>query len=471
MTMMGPVRFAGNNLVADAMDMQETALSGVDVELARRWFGQNLWSYGGWYHLQGGGDRIDGFQAGLRGYLSNRSAFDVAVTQDPVFDTNVMFQVSGFFGGSSQGRVSPTDIRTQMGEPLRRRNTVAVRESFANNGPVVLTAGGNPITVDHVNDTGVPGNSGVPNNPLGSLTEADASTADILYVHADSTFNGQQITLAPGQSLLGEGNNVSHQVMTDQLGMVALPRVTGGVAVPVIANSAGNAISLAPGSTVAGFLIQNAAGAGIFADNSVTGAISVANTRIDGGGGIQFVNSSANFHLTNIEVVNPVGGAIALSNLTGSVALQGGFINGGPGPGIAAQNVDVLFVQGFDITGTGGQPIVIVASGNNSVHATIEGNVLLGNANASFFGFGANTGAILNLNLLGNEDQIGYELTRDVNGQIRLGGSLGLGGSFNDDNGNLTANGNTTGGGPANIIVSGAGNQIQIVDPATILVP
>lgn len=471
LTMFGPARFAGNNLVADSLDMRETALSGADVEIARRLSDQNLWAYGGWYHWQGGGQTIDGFQGGLRGYLTDRVSYDVAVTEDPVFDTNVMFQLSGFFGGSSQGRVSPTNVRTQMGEPIRRRSTVPVRETLVNQGAVPLTMGGIPITLAHVNDSGLPAGNGELTNPFGSLTAADPSLANIVYVHADTIFNGQQFTLAPGQSLFGEGNGVVHRVATDQLGLVVLPNATGGILAPLINNSAGNALTLAAGSSVSGFVIQNPVGAGVLADNTVTGVVDIANVRISGGGGIQFANSSADYRLMNIEVINPLGAAVTLANLTGRVSMQGGLIDGGPGPGIVAQDVTVLSVVGFDVTGTGGRPLFVTAGGTNIVHTTVEGNVFVGNANASFFGFAANTGAQLNLNALGNEDQIGFELMRDVNGQLRLAGSIGVNGFFNDDNGNLSAGGNTTGGGAPNVIISGAGNQIQIVDPTTVLGP
>ena len=42
---------------------------------------------------------------------------------------------------------------------------------------------------------------------------------------------------------------------------------------------------------------------------------------------------------------------------------------------------------------------------------------------------------------------------------------------FNGDNGNVANNGNTTLGGPPNTIIVGAGNQIQIVPPGSIVVP
>jgi hypothetical protein len=115
--------------------------------------------------------------------------------------------------------------------------------------------------------------------------------------------------------------------------------------------------------------------------------------------------------------------------------------------------------------------VTIEATNTNVVNATAANNMIFGFGNASRFGCGPNTGAEVHLNAFVNEDSAGYELPRDANGVIRLGGVLGTGMSFNDDNGNLQNNGNTTFGGSPNVITSGAGNQIKIVDPFVIPAP
>jgi len=160
-----------------------------------------------------------------------------------------------------------------------------------------------------------------------------------------------------------------------------------------------------------------------------------------------------------------------LNNFVGGVTVDGGFISNSVGPGIAATDVETLLIQNLDIDNSPGPAIQIEVGGTNTTNATVQNNILFGNGAPSSFGFAVNTGSTLNLNLVGNEDSVGFDLMRDANGQLRLGGTIGIGGFFNDDNTNVANNGNTTSGGAPNVIISGAGNQIEIVDPVTIPIP
>lgn len=395
----GPVMYDGNNLVAGILRQAATSMAGGDLQIARRLGEGNVWGFGGWYHLEGGGEITDGFQTGVRGYLGDQILLDTTVSHDELFGTNVGFSATVFFGGNSRGRIAPQSVSQRMAEPLYRRDTTVQFEREVQTGTRVLTRGGNPVTVTHVDGSGVAG-VGTAANPFGSLTNAAGSTTDIVFVHADSVFNGQQFTTQPGQQLLGEGNGLPHIVLTDQLGPTLLPRATAGTNAPTIMNAPGNAITLAGDSAISGFGIQNAGGAGIF-------------------------GSSA----------GPI--------LIDRVAVQGG-----AGPGVLLQ------VSGADV-----------------MDATVRNSVFSGNAAPSTFQFGANAGAVLNLNLFANDDSAGFALQRDANGSLRLGGTLGTGNLFNDDNGNVANNGNTTSGGAPNVIILGAGNQIQIVPPGSIVLP
>jgi len=465
------VRFQGNNLVRDIMDMSETPMGGLDVQVARRLGERNLWAYAGWYHFQGGGEQTYGASGGVHGYLLDRLAMDLTVSDDPLFGTNVGFSVTFFFGGASGGVVSPADVYSRMAEPLHRRDTAAINETMVVQTGVPLTAGGLPITVNHVDDGGIGTGTGTANDPFGSLTDAAGSATDIVYVHADSNFNGQQYALAANQRLLGEADGFDHMVQTDQLGLTTLPRATAGTNRPVIDNALGNAITAATNSEVSALDIRNAAGAAILADNTVNGPMNINRVAVSGGVGLEVINAAGDLRVSDIGIANTVGPGILLNNFVGGVTVDGGFISNSVGPGIAATDVETLLIQNLDIDNSPGPAIQIEVGGTNTTNATVQNNILFGNGAASSFGFAVNTGSTLNLNLFGNEDSVGFDLERDANGQLRLGGTIGIGGFFNDDNGNVANNGNTTGGGAPNVIISGAGNQIEIIDPLTIPTP
>jgi hypothetical protein len=267
--------------------------------------------------------------------------------------------------------------------------------------------------------------------------------------------------------VLGESTGQDHLVSTDQLGLIDLPRATAGTNRPIVRNAGSVAFTLADNTEVSNLQIENSPAA-IFGDG-LAGDVNLNRLAI------------TNIAFTAVEVMNVPGSmtmadfdidvantGIALNNVDTAV-VQRTIVNNVQ-DGVVARNVDVLAIRDSEMTGTG-RGVNIEATGTNVVNATVADNIIFGFGSASRFGFGPNTGAAVNLNAFVNEDSAGFELQRDANGVIRLGGLLGTGMAFNDDNGNLGNNGNTTFGGPPNVIISGAGNQIQIVDPTVIPAP
>ncbi len=311
----GGLQFVGNSLVLDLMDQAETSMSGVDIEIARRLGDQNLWAFGGWYQFQGAGERIDGGMFGLRGYLYDSLAVSLNVSDDPVFGSNVGFSATYFFGGGSGGMVAPGDVSTRMAEPIYRREIVTRRETTVLAGTQTLTNAGNPITFAHVNDAG-PGGTGQFNNPYGTLNDAAGDPADIVLVHANTVFNGEQFTVAAGQKFLGE-SAIPQVVATDQLGLVALPSATGGLNAPVIMNSPGDAITLGSGSTVSQFNIQSAGGVGVFGQD--VGNVLIENVAVQGAAG-----AGLQLQVTGVNVVN----ATVRNNVFTGNGAQSGFLFG-----------------------------------------------------------------------------------------------------------------------------------------------
>jgi len=451
-----------------------------------------------------GSGRLDALGPTPGAANAHELGYQLCVGHHPVLTTMVSF---GQASGAAQARIdmlkavikqireSHTDLLRGMGdslmgdgEPVQEGNelvvgrirfrfkeslthdgrTAVVREKTEFQGSEVLTFGGNAITVTHVNDAGPGLGTGTLADPLGSLTDASGSTSDIVFVHADSDFNGQQYSLAAGQRFLGEATGVDHTIETDQLGTLVLPRATTGTRRPIIDNAPGNALRLASGSEVSGVEFRNTTGMAILADNTVTGPVLVSQVVVNGGGGLQVNGASGDLRFNDLSIANTSGPGLQLTNVAGGVTIGGGSISNAAGAGIAAENVDTLLISAFDIDGITGPALQLGVGGAQTMNATIANNLFVGNSAPSVFGFSPNTGSELRLNLFGNEDSAGFELQRDAAGQLRLGGTVGTGGLFNDDNGNVANNGNTSNGGAPNVIISGTGNQIQIIDPLTV---
>jgi hypothetical protein len=174
-----------------------------------------------------------------------------------------------------------------------------------------------------------------------------------------------------------------------------------------------------------------------------------------------------------LRVALEAGGEIELTVADNAIANVGG---------------DCILVAGRTASNLGAGSLVSLISGNQLSGCTAAGmsfqgedtaswsviaraNTMTGNGSESSFGFFGNIGATLALLLENNEDDQGFSLERDSDGTLLLGGDIGTGSAFDDDNGNVADRGNTTGGGAPVVTIVGTGNQIEIIDPATIPEP
>ncbi len=198
----GPIAFQGNNLVGVSDELTVTnpaqGLFGNDMDFA--------------------GDpccTLTSPQAGVATPTANGGTATINADGTFVFENT-----SGFFGDDT----FTYTIEDASGLADSATATVDV------GGLGILTNGGIPITVTHVNDSGVAG-VGTFENPHGSVTDANAdpnkASRQIVYVHSNTTFNLQSYALAPNQRLLGEGDNNPQMALTDQRGPVNLPAVNG----------------------------------------------------------------------------------------------------------------------------------------------------------------------------------------------------------------------------------------------------
>ena len=372
------LRYQGNNILFDLESFTrfESAMDGFEAEIARSIANYSAEAFAGYYHLAGGGDRTDGFKAGLRGYLTERIAASVAVTHDSLLGTHAFGGVSLFFGGS--GGNAPRTLEHKLTIPVERSEQVAVNEKLilAERATTILT---DPVSTEnifvvHVDSSAAPGGDGTFETPLNSLDDVfansmDGSTANgntsnngnIVFVHSGSSFSGQSVSLRNLQRFLGEG--ITHTVDTAEAGLIIMPAANGPGSVPLISGAPVNAITL--GSTgdneVSGFMIDGGTRAikdfGAGAVNTHINRVAIRNTSgngieitpstnttidnvtFDNVGGSDIVLNAHNSTIANVQSSGAVGGSIQLQNLTGTTTIENVEItNAGGFGGILLEN-------------------------------------------------------------------------------------------------------------------------------------
>ncbi len=205
-------------------------------------------------------------------------------------------------------------------------------------------------------------------------------------------------------------------------------------------------------------------------DDTAASAIAISNNTIDG---IDLLATATPARGVDVRVRTTIGGAttltmqgntisdsgLACANLIGSGSNNGGDLT--------------ALVQGNSFSTCGQEGILISPDDAVQIFATVDNNTMVGNGAPSTFEFSTGTTHRLDLHLLNNDDDQGFQLERSAVGVLNLAGSLGLGSSFDDDNGNIANNGNTTAtAAPVVSVVNEATPlQINIIDPVTIPTP
>lgn len=403
--------FSGNLLEAQIENLQqnESAMRGLDFDIARTLGETGLEGFLGYYHYRGDGSSTDGIKGGLRGTLTNYVGGNITVANDRLFGGSLFGGITFYFDPLDQG--DGPSLADRLVQPVQR-TPLAVINEFQTPLPstnVALTQGGNPITVTHVDSSVFPAvGTGEFGNPFATLTEADASMDQIVYVHAESVFDGETFTLAPGQRLLGEGGGIPHLVQTDQLGMIPLPSGNGGMARPVIMNTPA-ALELSDNSEISKFEIMTGnMTPSVISGQMINGMASINNVDQTGGQiGILLENSPAGiFQIENVNIVNTAN------------------------RGILAQGTAEVFVETAQINmmNMGGIGIEYI---NDSGNFVLNNSIV--NFNGAFVTTGVrveNTSAMNPLSLDGMKNQV---INTEVNSE-----SQNAGGGFN---GIITING------------------------------
>lgn len=389
-------QFVGNQLLFDQRVMRGYALRGVDVEVgyvlpmpklgedsALRW-------YVGGYFFGGnsGGESVNGFQTRAEAQLANTVTTHLQFTKDEEFGSNLMVGLTLDF---PWGESHPTS--------RWRRNTPSPFRFVHRNYNVILNrrdesltglAAVNPLTgtayqVAHVDSQAAGGGNGQADNPWNTLTDAQASGADLIFVHSGSVLN-ESIVLGENTWLIGDSGSQWLNVAGNQqtllpsfnstLTTIETPRITG---------VSGNAVTLGSGSVISGFTIDQIQGHGIVGDGITNATIrDVTLSRIDGDA-IHLNNVGGNLRIDQVSVNEVIGNglfvnggsstltfnngsfrdvnldAIRLQDISeGTVNLFNLFVEQAGQHGLAIQDVDTdVNVVGLEVTETQAAAVMI----------------------------------------------------------------------------------------------------------------
>lgn len=488
----GSQTFSAHNLLYSTKNTYGIALKGMDAEvgvpfpspMARR---HDLRLFAGGYHYESqdtGG--INGWSGRLQGNLIPSLQLQLQLTHDPVFRTNVFFGVTWSYGGFRQPEGEPKNQFDRMTTPVRRQYNISVAQTdvVIKDILAINPATGLAYNFEHVASYAPAGGDGTYENPYQTIGQAGLlNPGDIVFVHADSVFNG---TIAANDNVLAmqsgtnttdrdlwirylgdgkqdNGTSVIHTVDITGIGKLTLPQGTTGdpgLGVndpqdrPQFLLSAGDAVTLASNAEFSGFVIgdpndatSGPTGNGIFGNGGVHNIqLAYDNINFAQGDGIQFNNAGSNITLNQTKIFNSSGIGLNVLNGTPVITFIGdqiansGDITATGGPALVVENTlagSSVFLKDADIIDTNSASTGIFI--NN-----VAGSVTVGAANITNPGtFGLQ---ILNSSgnftfsdnlIINNPTDDGINITNLAAGGIA---------SFSDTTKNVTINGRNAGG-------------------------
>jgi hypothetical protein len=383
----------------------EAAMGGFDLEagarIARLGSTGDLRGYGGLYYYDGAGtDGSLGWRLRLEARPTDALSLGLAVQEDEIFGTNVVFNLGATFPGTRPSEASDRNsVIARMGESVGRTASIAVDvqeevgDSFVEQ--IIERATnldtGEPYFFQQV-DLQAVGGDGTAETPFGTVEAALAASGanQIVYVQGTSPPEIPGFTIPDGVSVLSAAP--VQQIETVEFGLVQLPqsgsgnfpRVRGTVTMGndtvlsgfAIASETGAAIvasninnteirdNTITSSAQAGILIQNTAGTVTLTDNVVTGngvsaltAIGANNITLTGGS-LTSTNSESN--------------GIFLSDVNGTVAINNSPI------AISEAGEDGIFLQNINGTVEVSNSAIAIA---NSTESGIEATNVTGTVN------------------------------------------------------------------------------------------
>jgi len=285
---------------------------------------------GGYYYAHDAGvtDNFGGFRARLNATTLSGLGLSLELTQDSIFGTTLVGQVSAQLGANDNYDPLGDDLApTRRNDHIVRRNQEAI---FLIDPDTNL-----PYRILHVNNTRGIGGDGTFENPFSSLEEAEGASIadDVVFVHqGDGTTNNLDtgIVLKDRQFLLGDG--IVHTIPSTRGPFRFALTENGGQ--PAITNQVGPAVTLANTNTVRNFNILDAQTA-IFGDGAPPVGTPAA-------GGVTTLDT-----LT----INGVGDSAVISNGIVLNNMPAGITNA-----VRATNIQINETEGIAIDFQGGAP-------------------------------------------------------------------------------------------------------------------
>jgi hypothetical protein len=357
-------RFVGNDLLFDRVEGIGQALGGIDYEIgfllpSDRLQDHNLRWYVGGYHFAGDGvDPIHGFKTRLQGTITPSIETQAEFTTDREFGSNVMLGIAWtYFGKFKVSRNKPNYDR--MSEFVRRNYNVIVaqRKEVTVGVQALNPLNGLPFVVQHVGPGG--NSSGTPEDPWGTIADAQAAGANVIVVHAGAVLT-EGIVLEDGQVLLGEGDGVQNFLEIQDYGSVLLPRASSGAERPLIQGVTGDAVTLASNTIFSGFNIESASGHGIVGVGVSNVHVSSVNIDGTGGDGVFLQNASGAIDVLGVNISDALGGAFHVDGGSANLRFDGDIINS-DGRALVVKNTTGGLVDftGSKILDDGGEGILI----------------------------------------------------------------------------------------------------------------
>ena len=306
----------GTSILFDQVKDRGESMPGVDFE-----FGfliptdfaheHEIRAYAGWYYFSGDEtDDINGVKVRLQGDINQVMTAQVEMTDDDEFGTNVIFGGSIVLPGSlSAEQPSARRRERHLGRFSQRNYNVIVSRRIRTQAGITAV---NPSTAAGYSVAQITNNGDLP------------STSDILLVQAGTTLTSA-IALADGQFLLGE--KTGQQIVADGFGLIDVPNFSAGTGTPMIDAVAGNAITLASNSRVAGLSITNATGHGII--GSGLSNVTLSDLMVSGSGldNLFLENVVGPTTLTGLTLGDATGASFHLDGSTANVTLAGAISN------------------------------------------------------------------------------------------------------------------------------------------------
>lgn len=365
----GSQHFVGHRLLYDVRNAFLSSLLGADAEIgfplpgafAQR---HDLRIFGGGYHYETDDNlKFAGGSARLQGNPIPSVQLQLQVTHDDVFSTNVMFGAQVSWGGFKQDpRERPSQF-ARMTTPIQRQYTVSTTRTFVivNDVEAFNQSTGRPYFFNHVasatslldngqeidyNTDPVAVRDGTVEHPYLSIDESEtrdpSQPGDIVFVHADSQYDGETVALKQGletpngtQELhiryLGNGFRdfeVSHLVTVPDVGVVTLPTRNddpGDAPIynenepvaergdrPLFTNGIGDGVTLASFAEFSGFQIgdEDLPESGPSGHGAFGGAVESLQLNQNvfayaDGDGIRFENALDNINILDTNIFNP----------------------------------------------------------------------------------------------------------------------------------------------------------------------